>query len=265
MPGKIEEYFRPGTPEHDLLMRVDMSRLPAHVAVIMDGNGRWAGKRGISRVEGHKAGADSVQEVIEASARLGIKFLTLYAFSRENWKRPVDEVRSLWSLLLDYLKGQDRILIENDLRLMAIGRRDGIPAAVLRELERVERLTVGNKRMTVIMALNYSGRAEIVDAARRLIAEGRVRPEALDEETFARCLYTAGIPDPDLLIRTSGEMRVSNFLLWQMGYSEFWVTDVMWPEFRRGHLLQAILDYQKRDRRFGDVDPRNDPARKVGS
>ncbi len=250
---KIEDYFKPGTPEHALLEQVDLSRLPVHVAVIMDGNGRWALKKGLSRVDGHKAGADSVHEIVEAAARLGIKYLTLYAFSRENWKRPVDEIRCLWSLLNDYLRDQDKVLVENELKLKVIGRRDGIPSTVLWELDRVERLTAGNKNMTVILALNYGGRTEIVDAVRGIMAEGRLKPDDLDEKVFSGYLYTGGIPDPDLVIRTSGEMRLSNYLLWQVAYSEFWVTDVLWPEFRRIHLLRAVIDYQKRERRFGDI------------
>jgi len=253
MSDRLEGYIKPGTPEYEILKTIDFARLPVHVAVIMDGNGRWARKRGISRIEGHKAGAESVREVVEAGARLGLKYLTLYAFSSENWKRPADEVRRLWGLLRNYLKNQDRVLVENDLKLRIIGRQERIPASVLRELRRVERLTENNKRMTVVMALNYGGRTEIVDAARRLLAERAVAPDRLDEDTFGRYLYTAGLPDPDLLIRTSAEQRISNFLLWQIAYTELWITDVLWPDFRRLHLLQAIADYQKRERRFGDV------------
>lgn len=253
MQKQLEAYFPPGTEEHALLQKVDFRRLPGHVAVIMDGNGRWAERRGLSRVEGHNAGSASVREVIEASAQLGIKFLTLYAFSRENWKRPRPEVGGLWRLLREYLGKEDRLLVENDLRLRVIGRRDGIPRLVLKELERVERMTRSNSRMTVVVALNYGGRTEIVDAARRILEEGRIRPRDLDEEEFAGYLYTEGIPDPDLLIRTSGEFRVSNFLLWQIAYAEIHVTPVLWPDFRKRHLLEAILEYQNRDRRFGDV------------
>jgi undecaprenyl diphosphate synthase len=260
MQKHLEEYFRPGTEEHALLLKVDLRRLPRHVAVIMDGNGRWAERRGLPRVAGHKAGAASVREVVEASARLGLGFLTLYAFSRENWKRPRQEVGRLWRLLREYLGREDSLLEENDLRLLVIGRREGIPRLVLREIERVEKMTRESSRMTLIVALNYGGRDEIVEAARRIMAEGRVAPGDLDETTFAAHLFTEGVPDPDLLIRTSGEMRVSNFLLWQIAYSEIHVTPVLWPDFRRKHLLEAVLEYQRRDRRFGDV--RSDQKRK---
>ena len=258
MLKSLESYIKPGTIEYELVSRLDFSRLPRHVAVIMDGNGRWALRRGLPRVEGHAAAADSVRETVEACARLGIRYLTLYAFSKENWKRPWSEVRRLWSLLRDYLKKQDKVLVENDIRLLVIGEREGIPASVRRELERVERLTGRNKALTAILALNYSGRAEIVEAVRRILKDRQASPEALDEQAFASYLQTAGIPDPDLLIRTSGEMRISNFLLWQVAYSELWITDVLWPDFRKVHLLQALLDYQKRERRFGDVGPVGD-------
>ena len=253
MQKHLEEFFRPGTEEHALLLKIDLGRLPRHVAVIMDGNGRWAEQRGLPRVEGHSAGAASVRETVEAAARLGLEYLTLYAFSRENWKRPRQEVGRLWRLLREHLGKEDSLLMENDLRLRVIGRREGIPRPALRELERVEELTKGNRRMTVVFALNYGARDEIVEAARRLLAEGRRDPGRLEEADFAARLYTAGMPDPDLLVRTSGELRVSNFLLWQIAYAEIHVTPVLWPDFRRKHLLEAVLDYQKRDRRFGDV------------
>jgi undecaprenyl diphosphate synthase len=253
MEKHLEEFFPPGTEEHDLLLKVDLDRLPRHIAMIMDGNGRWAEQRGLPRAKGHDAGAVSVRETVEASARLGIGFLTLYAFSSENWKRPPAEVGRLWRLLREHL-GQDiGLLVDNDLRLRVIGRREGIPRPALRELERVEALTRDNRRMTVVFALNYGARQEIVDAARRIVAEGRVAAASLDEETFAAHLSTEGMPDPDLLVRTSGEMRVSNFLLWQIAYAEIHITPVLWPDFRKRHLLEAILDYQKRDRRYGDV------------
>lgn len=206
MQKHIEEYFPPGTEEHDLLLKVDPRRLPGHIAVIMDGNGRWAQQRGLSRVEGHNAGSASVREIVEASARLGIKVLTLYAFSRENWKRPRLEVGQLWRLLREYLGKEDRLLVDNDIRLRVIGRREGIPRPVLRELERVEEMTRMNVRMTLVVALNYGGRSEIVDAVRRILEEGRLGPGDLDEKEFAARLYTEGIPDPDLLVRTSGDL-----------------------------------------------------------
>ena len=253
MLKNLEDYFTPGTEEHDLLFKVDLRRLPGHIAVIMDGNGRWAEQKGLPRVEGHNAGSASVREIVEASARLGIEFLTLYAFSRENWKRPRPEVGRLWRLLREYLGKEDSLLVENDIRLRVIGRRKGIPRPVIRELERVEEMTRTSGRMTLVVALNYGGRSEIVDAVRRILEEGRLGPGDLDEKEFAARLYTEGIPDPDLLIRTSGELRVSNFLLWQIAYTEIYVTPVLWPDFRKRHLLEAVLEYQKRDRRFGDI------------
>jgi undecaprenyl diphosphate synthase len=252
----LEGYVLPGSEEEALVRRLEVSRLPRHVAVIMDGNGRWAHERGLARIEGHKAGSDSVSEIVEASARLGIKVLSLFAFSKENWKRPRQEVTRLWSLLRDYLKKEGRVLLENDLRLMVIGQRDRVPRAVLGELERMEAQTRDNCRMTVVLALNYGGRAEIVDAVKGILREKGADPDALTEEAFAGRLYTASLPDPDLLIRTSGEMRVSNFLLWQIAYTEIWITPVLWPDFRKKHLLEALCAYQMRERRFGDIRPR---------
>jgi undecaprenyl diphosphate synthase len=261
MEKQLEEFFPPATEEGRLLLQVDLDRLPRHVAVIMDGNGRWAAARGLPRAEGHKAGAASAREVVEAAARLGIGYLTLFAFSSENWKRPAAEVGRLWRLLREKLAREDGLLVRNDLRLRVIGRRQGIPALVLREIERVEALTRANTRMTVVVALNYGGRGEIVDAARRLLEEGCVPPKKLDEAAFAARLSTAGIPDPDLLVRTSGELRVSNFLLWQIAYAEIFVTPVLWPDFRSRHLLEAVLEYQKRERRFGDIRAAGQPSR----
>lgn len=251
----LEDFIKPGTKEASLVEQLDFSRLPRHVAIIMDGNGRWAKRKRLPRVEGHRAGAKSVKEVVETSARLGIKFLTLYAFSKENWKRPRKEVATLWKLLEDYLKKEDNVLVENKLRLRALGQREDIPASVRKELERVEELTQDNDRMAVILALNYGGRAEILDAVRKIIKDRAPDLESLDEETFSQYLYTKGIPDPDLLIRTSGELRVSNFLLWQIAYAEIWITPRLWPDFRRKDLLQALVDYQRRERRFGDIRP----------
>ena len=251
----LKGYLGPGSVEEGLVREIDLNRLPGHVAVIMDGNGRWAEQKGLPRIEGHRAGSRSVREITEASARLGIKYLTLYAFSKENWKRPRPEVVRLWQLLREYLKKEGRDLMENDLRLVVIGERAGIPRLALRELEKAEKATAKNGRMTLVLALNYGGRAEIIEAVRRVLRSGRVGPRDLDERSFGRYLYTDGVPDPDLLIRTSGELRVSNFLLWQIAYSEMWVTDVLWPDFRRRHLLQAIADFQKRERRYGGIGP----------
>ena len=249
----LKGFISPGSEEERLVRQLDPSRLPRHVAVIMDGNGRWAEKRHKPRIEGHRAGAKAVQEVVESCARLGVGFLTLYAFSKENWKRPKKEVALLWRLLEEYLHKQDKTLIKNKIRILAIGQREGIPASTENELERVEAMTRDFDRLTVVMALNYSGRTEILDAVKRILEERDLDSARLDEETFSRRLYTAGIPDPDLLIRTSGELRISNFLLWQIAYSEIWITPVLWPDFRRRDFLQALVDYQKRERRFGAV------------
>ena len=241
-----------GSPEESLARQVDFGRLPAHVAVIMDGNGRWAARRHLPRVEGHRAGIDSVRDVVEVSARVGIDVLTLYAFSVENWKRPPTEVAVLMSLLKRYVRLELETLLVNDIRFQIIGRQDELPADVRHELDIGQVRTRSNRGMLFNIALNYGGRAEIVEAARRAMASG-LRPSDLDERRFGELLYTAGQPDPDLLIRTSGEMRVSNFLLWQIAYAEIWVTETLWPDFRARHMLEAILDYQKRDRRYGGI------------
>jgi len=241
-----------GSPEEALARQVDFDRLPRHVAVIMDGNGRWAAQRHLPRVEGHRAGIASVRDVVEASARLGIPVLTLYAFSVENWKRPAMEVSTLMSLLKRYLRLELSTLLRNNIRFRVIGRQEELARDIRDELQAAEIKTAANTGMLFNIALNYGGRAEIVEAARRLLAAG-TRPEELDEQRFAGFLYTAGQPDPDLLIRTSGEMRVSNFLLWQIAYAEIWVTDTLWPDFRKRDLLEAVLAYQKRDRRYGGI------------
>lgn len=252
----MDDFIKPGSEEAVLFDQLDLLRLPQHVAVIMDGNGRWAKRRNRPRIEGHRAGSKSVQDVVETCARIEIPYLTLFAFSKENWKRPRTEVDMLWRLLEDYLKNEDKVLIKNNLRLKVIGQRDKIPIKVIKELERVEQLTAENSGLTIILALNYGGRAEIVDAVKKIVKTPGVDIDSLNEESFAGYLYTDSIPDPDLLIRTSGEIRISNFLLWQIAYSEIWITEEYWPDFRRKHLLQAILDYQKRERRFGDIRPR---------
>ncbi len=249
----LKGFISPGSEEEKLVRQLDPSRLPQHVAVIMDGNGRWAEKRRRPRIEGHRAGSKAVQEVVETCARLGVRFLTLFAFSRENWKRPKKEVALLWRLLEEYLQKQDKELIKNKIRLIVIGQREGIPEAVQSELKRVEAMTSAHDRLTVVLALNYSGRAEIIGAVKRILQNHSVGGDDLDEAGFARYLDTAAIPDPDLLIRTSGELRISNFLLWQIAYSEIWITPVLWPDFRRREFLQALLDFQKRERRFGAV------------
>lgn len=230
--------------------------LPRHVAVIMDGNGRWAERRGEPRIFGHQAGMKAVREVIEATADLGISFLTLYAFSQENWKRPATEIDALMGLLERYIRSERLDLIEKGVRVRTIGELDRIAAGPRRELERLMAETAGNDRLTVTLALSYGGRSEIVEAVRRIaerVRAGELDPERIDEEAFADSLQTAGLPDPDLLIRTSGELRISNFLLWQIAYTELYVTDTLWPDFDRQAFLDAIAAYQGRERRFGRV------------
>lgn len=250
--GKIE----PGSVEEQLLDRLDPERMPSHVAIIMDGNGRWARSRKLLRVQGHRAGIESVREVMETATRLNLQALTLFAFSIENWKRPVDEVSTLMKLLRKYLKIELKTLMTNNIRFTVLGRKDGLSKVIQEELRDAEEMTAGNDGLVFNIALNYGGRAEIVDACRSLcreLLESGASPEELDDQAFARHLYTAGQPDPDLLIRTSGEFRISNFLLWQIAYTEIWFTETMWPDFRMKHLFQAIIDYQKRDRRYGGI------------
>ncbi len=229
-------------------------KIPRHVAIIMDGNGRWAKARGLPRVEGHRAGVKGVRTVTEEAARRGISYLTLFAFSRENWRRPPAEVAALMRLLTLFLRKELPLLQKNGIRLRAIGRREDLPAGACKALAEVEEATAHNRRLNLTLALSYGGRDEIVEAARRamrLALEGKLAPEELDEEGFSRLLSTADIPDPDLLIRTSGEMRLSNFLPWQSVYCEYWVTDTLWPDFTADTLDQALAAYSRRERRFG--------------
>ena len=239
-----------GVPTNGL----DLQRLPRHVAIIMDGNGRWAQQRGLSRVEGHKRGKDSVRAVVEASRRIGIEYLSLFAFSTENWQRPKREVDALMSLLRRYLRTELRKMMKNEIRLLAIGDTTRLPVALQRELAATIEATKNNCRMTVVLAISYGGREEILQAARALARDARsgvLDPEAVDESVFGGYLNTTGIPDPDLLIRTSGEMRISNFMLWQLAYTELFITDVAWPAFTRAHLDEALAAFGKRERRFG--------------
>lgn len=232
------------------------SRIPRHVAVIMDGNGRWAEAQGLPRVEGHRRGAETVRMVTEACAELGVEAVTLYCLSSENWKRPASELDFLMALLKEYLIQQRSTLMEQQLRLMVIGRRDRLPSDVLDEMDKTLELSADNQRMTLVLAIDYGGRAEIVEATRRLadkVSRGEMDCKDIDEQAFASELYTVGLPEPDLLIRTGGEMRVSNFLLWQISYAELWVTAKAWPEFCRQDLLSALNDYSARDRRFGGL------------
>jgi undecaprenyl diphosphate synthase len=254
---ELLESLAPNDPDLALALAIDPKRLPAHIAVIMDGNGRWANRRRLPRVAGHKAGIEPVRETVETCARIGLEALTLYAFSIENWKRPVTEVDTLWSLLRLYLRRELTTLNDNNIRLGAIGRIDYLPAVVRNELDATIAATASNTGMRLNLAINYGGKAEIVDAVNQLVAEAResgtLESLRLTEDLIASRLYTAGLPEPDLLIRTSGEMRVSNFLLWQIAYAEIYVTETLWPDFRRADLLNALLDFQKRERRFGGL------------
>ncbi|MFG0286498.1 MAG: isoprenyl transferase [Phycisphaerales bacterium JB039] len=235
---------------------VDPRRLPRHIAIIMDGNGRWAEQRGFPRIVGHRNGAATVRQVIECAGRLGIEALTLYSFSMENWKRPSEEVQALMALCVMYLEGEREEMVREGVRFRVIGRRAGLPPEVVAGIESVERATAHCTRATLCLALNYGARAEIVDAARALarrVRDGDLAPDDIDETAFSGALYTAGLPDPDLLIRTAGEMRISNYLLWQISYAELHVTDVLWPDFGDADLHAAIRDFASRKRRFGGL------------
>ena len=250
------EIVKKGTPEHSLLERIDPERLPRHVAIIMDGNGRWAKKRGLPRIEGHRAGADSVRSVLEYCARLQIPYLTLYAFSSENWKRPKEEVNGLWHILRTVIQKELPSLKESGIAVNPIGRLKDLPAQVRRGLEFARSETEDNSKLIMSVALNYSSRLELVDTFNQIIGKaGKKSPGPITEEDIQNNLYTAGIPDPDLLIRSSGEFRISNFLLWQIAYSEIYITPVLWPDFRGINLLEAVVDFQGRERRFGGISP----------
>jgi undecaprenyl diphosphate synthase len=254
---KLPESLKPtDLAEERLLLELDADRLPQHIAVIMDGNGRWAQRRHLPRVAGHRAGVQSARTAIETCARLGIPALTLYAFSMENWRRPKAEIDFLMRLLREYLRKELPSIHRNNIRMLVIGRADQLPEEVRADIDRAMEQTAGNTGMKLAVALNYGGRAELVDAFNRIL--DRVRNNGLanarvDEEMISQHLYTAGLPDPDLLIRTSGEMRVSNFLLWQIAYAEIYVTETLWPDFSRAQLYEALLDFQKRERRYGGL------------
>jgi undecaprenyl diphosphate synthase len=253
----LSKLAEPGSLEETLVEKIDLNRLPRHIAVIMDGNGRWARARSLPRVEGHRAGIASVREIVETAARLELGVITLYAFSVENWKRPRYEVATLMMLLKEYLRKELATLQENNIRFSPIGRVEGLDPSVQRELRYAEAETAKNTGLLFQIALNYGGRAEIVDTCNRIMAvlrEREMTDAVIDEQFFGDHLYTANIEDPDLLIRTSGELRVSNFLLWQIAYAEIHVTKVLWPDFRRRHLFEAIIDFQSRERRYGAVD-----------
>ncbi len=231
-------------------------RNPKHIAIIMDGNGRWAQQKGLPRIEGHLRGVESVRRIMEACRDLGVEVLTLYCLSSENWKRPAQELEFLMALLREYLIAERDTLVKNNLRLKIIGRRERLPAEVQSEMDRTIDACSSNTGMTLCLAINYGARSELVDSFRALaqqVVEGSLQPNEITEELIDGALYTAGLPDPDLLIRTSGEMRISNFLLWQISYSELWVTDVAWPEFDRNHLEEAIREFSNRKRRFGGL------------
>jgi undecaprenyl diphosphate synthase len=251
----LEAIAKKGAAEAELAKGIDPARLPRHVAVIMDGNGRWAKERNLPRVAGHRAGIEAVQNVVEASARLGLEVLTLYAFSVENWKRPRSEVRTLMNLLKEYIRRELDNIHEHGIRFIPIGRVEGLDSSVQKELRRAADKTANNGGMTLSVALNYGGRTELVDAFNELRREldRNGNSETISEEMVAQHLYTSGIPDPDLLIRTSGEMRISNFLLWQIAYAEIYVTPTLWPDFRVRHFLEAIHEYQNRHRRYGGI------------
>ena len=242
--------------EEKLLKKLDRDRLPFHIAIIMDGNGRWAKMNGLSRIKGHLAGVNTVKEIVRFCSDLGIRVLTLYTFSTENWKRPKVEIRALMSILRKYLRREIEEMKKQRVKLKVIGRLSELPSSVQRELERCIEITSRNDGLILNLALNYGGRDDILDGVRKLVTDiqnGKCLLKDLDEGLFSRYLYTSGLPDPDLLIRTAGEMRVSNFLLWQISYAEMWVTSTYWPDFHRAHLLQAIVDYQMRERRFGGL------------
>lgn len=242
-----------------LLLGIPPEALPRHVAIIMDGNGRWARQRGLPRIEGHRNSSVAVRETVTQCARLGVRCLTLYSFSLENWKRPSDEVAGLMALYAHYLEQERTTIVENDIRCMQIGKREGLPDEVLRELDKTLAASRDNQGMTLCLALNYGSRPEIVDAVRSLatrVKRGELSPEQITEQSISDSLYTAGLPDPDLLIRTAGEMRISNFLLWQISYAELFVTPVLWPDFRAPHLYEALTSFAHRERRFGDVKPK---------
>ncbi len=240
----------------DLKDQIDKKNLPQHIAVIMDGNGRWAQKKGNQRIFGHKNGVKAVRDTVEGAAELGIKFLTLYVFSTENWNRPKQEVNAIMSLLITTINSETDTLIKNNIRLLTIGNIDGLPKNVGAKLKDLKNKTSNNTGLSLILALNYSARWEIVNAVKSIVSEQKQNPvdvNNIDNKFFEKYLNTKDIPDPDLLVRTSGEYRISNFLIWQMAYSELYFTEVLWPDFRRNDLYEAIVDYQKRERRFGKI------------
>ncbi len=248
-----------------LIETIDKSRIPEHIAIIMDGNGRWAKKKGALRIFGHQNAVKSVRDVIEAGAELNIKYITLYAFSTENWSRPKEEVNALMELLVSTLRSEINELHKNNIRLATIGNINDLPVICQQQLQESKDITSKNTGLTLVLALSYSGRWEIMEAIKNIssqVKQGLLLPEEINEELVSANLTTKNIPDPELLIRTSGEMRISNFLLWQIAYSELYITEVLWPDFRKQHLYEAIIDYQKRERRFGKTSEQIDSSRK---
>jgi undecaprenyl diphosphate synthase len=252
----VDRLAAPGTPERELLDRLAPHVLPRHVAIIMDGNGRWARQRGLPRAEGHRAGIRAVRDTVESAAKLELEALTLYAFSTENWKRPRWEVRTLMALLKEYLAKELRTMVDNNIRFRPIGRLGELESEIQDGLAHAVEVTSANTGLVFQIALNYSGRSELVDLTRRAVTaahQEQLSPESVDEEWVAAHLTTAGMPDPDLLIRTSGELRISNFLLWQIAYAELYFTPVLWPDFTTRDLIQAVADFARRERRYGGV------------
>ena len=248
---------------------IDPKRIPRHVAIIMDGNGRWAKKRGLNRIKGHQKGADAVKEIVQTSNEIGVSWLTLYAFSEENWKRPKAEVKLLMNLLKKYLKRELKEMLDNGIRLQTIGRIEKLPAGIRKILLESIEQTATNNKMVLTLALSYGGKQEIVDAVKKIgkqIEKGEITSDDISEKTITHYLYAAGMPDPDLLIRTSGEYRISNFLLWQIAYTEIYITPILWPDFNRREYLLAIEDFRKRERRFGgtlETDQSSEPGERM--
>ncbi len=251
----LKRCFRPWRTQ-ELKTELNLQRLPRHIAIIMDGNGRWARKRNLPRTIGHRAGVEALRRIVKACVEWDIAILTVYAFSTENWKRPREEVVALMNLMVEYLRRELPELRREGVQIRAIGRLEGLPPKAQEEIAKAIEDTADNNKLILNLALNYGGRAELVDTCRKIahqVAFGNLLPEAIDEEVINNFLYTGGLPDPDLLIRPSGEMRISNFLLWQLAYTELWVTDIYWPDFNRENLREALLAYQQRERRFGGL------------
>jgi len=258
MSRYFKNLFNKREPNHDVVNPGELSKqpLPRHISIIMDGNGRWAQKKGLPRAAGHRAGVEALTRVVDACLTIGIKYLTVYAFSTENWKRPKDEVDTLMNLLVEYVEKELAALEQNGVRVSVLGNIGGLPKNTQKQIHKALEKTNRNMKLNLQIALNYGGRTELVEAVRIIcqgVKQGNIKPEEVNEEMIANNLYTAGLPDPDLMIRSSGEMRISNFLLWQSAYTEYWVTDTLWPDFSASELYRAIYDYQQRHRRYGGL------------